>query len=144
MKTHLDFFFDEDKGITTCTYRTENREFIGKAYCHPDDFDFKAKITGESISERRAKIKYLKHELNCNLRPGLAALKQLYFSVDRSKFYNKTDYLAKALTRQIKIKESEIELLKDIIKDKEDSLKNYIDEKEKLYQRLRKMRDKEN
>lgn len=144
MKTHLDFFFDEDKGITTCNYRIGDKNFIGKAYCHSDDSDFKAKITGESISERRAKIKHLKYELNCNLRPGLAALKQLYFSVDRSKSYNKTDYLAKALVRQIKIKESEIDLLKDIIKDQEDSLKDYIDEKEKLYQRLRKMRDKEN
>lgn len=144
MKTHLDFFFDEDKGITTCNYRVGDKIFIGKAYCHSDDFDFKAKITGEHIAKHRADIKRLKYELNCNLRPGLAALKQLYFSVDRSKSYNKTDYLAKALVRQIKIKESEIELLKDIIKDQEDSLKNYIDEKEKLYQRLRKMRDKEN
>ena len=44
MKTHLDFFFDEDKGITTCNYKVGDRNFIGKAYCHLDDSDRKSVV----------------------------------------------------------------------------------------------------
>lgn len=144
MKTYLDFSFDEESGKTICKMIEGDNIFYGGAYCHPEDSDFKAKMTGEHIAAMRARIKKLKHELNNVLKPGLAALNQLYFSINRSKRYQKSSYEAKAIRRQIKIKEAEINLLKDIIKDQQDELKNYIDNKEKLYQRTRKIRDKEN
>lgn len=141
MKTYFDFFFNEETGETVCDYYVGDKKFTGKAFCHLEDNDFKSEITGKTISAQRAKIRYLKHELNNNLRPGLATLKQLYFSINRSKHYDKKDYVAKALNRQIKIKEEEISLIKSFITDQEGELRSYIEGKEELYQRIRKKRE---
>ena len=53
-------------------------------------------------------------------------------------------YEARALKRQIKMKETDIKVVNDKIKEEREFLKKYIDDKENFYQAVRKIRTKSN
>ena len=133
--------WDAEKKITTCTL-TDNkgRSFVGVAKCHPTDDDFGNSYTGSHIACERSVIKYLKSVLRDELQPGLAALKQLYYSINKSKNYNPKSYESIMLRRQIRMKEDDIEFIKQELADREQRLKVYIAEKDMFYQKTRKSR----
>lgn len=134
--------WDEETGVATCFLFDKNNTFIGIALCHSDDEDFKSEKTGLFIAESRARIKMLQHIRNNELKPELAGLKQLYYSINKSKHYNKKSYEAKMLWRQMKNKERDIKILSEIIYKERMYLNNYIQDKDKFYQDINNIRGK--
>ena len=138
--------WNDEMGIATCTLidNMNNKTYIGKAVCHPDDRDFMTDKAGLTIASSRATIKALQSYKNDELKPGLKALNQLYYSIKHSKHFNANSYEARALKRQIKMKEADIKVVNEKIKEERDFLKKYIDDKENFYQAIRKNRTKNN
>ena len=81
--------WNDEMGIATCTLidNMNNKTYIGKAVCHPDDRDFMTDKAGLTIASSRATIKALQSYKNDELKPGLKALNQLYYSIKHSKHF---------------------------------------------------------
>ena len=60
MKKQPKYSWNEENGIAFTTLYYKNRAFIAKAQCHPDDRDMMSKLTGQTIAEYRATLKYLR------------------------------------------------------------------------------------
>ena len=89
---------------------------------------------------KRAEIKYLKHVKNHEIIPGLKALKQLYYSMNKSNNFNPKAYESKMLYRQIQHKENDLIAINEMIADNTDELKTYIKETDALYEKVRRIR----
>ena len=135
--------YDEELGISTCLLFYENQSFYGMAQCNEKDKDFQNKMTGEHIAYERAMIQALQFEKNNIIKPKINALKQLYYSMNKSKKFNPKSYEAKMLYRQIKNQTEDLVVVNDLIQTKQKALRDYINLKDKSYQTLRKMRNKE-
>ena len=61
------------------------------------DQDMMSEKTGCEIANRRAEIMVLKGYVKNELKPRLRALKQLYYSMNRSKYFNEKSYENKML-----------------------------------------------
>ena len=136
--------WDAETGTATCILFDKNNIFMGTATCHPDDIDFMSEKTGMIIAETRAVIKSLQHLKNNILKPELAGLNQLYYSVNYSKHFNKESYEAKMLWRQIKIKEGEIKETENIISQEREFLRDFIKDKDNFYKSVKKNREVNN
>jgi hypothetical protein len=134
------FQYDPETMESICILTSGNTSFVGKAQCHKDDADFASEKTGQTIAQFRATIKYFQHIKNNELKPKLNALKQLYYSMNRSKHFNPKSYEAKMLFRQIRLKEEDLEFCKNAIQKTKRYIKEYIDQKEQNYQLIRKKR----
>lgn len=133
--------WDDENKIATCTIRDEEGHiFQGKAVCHPEDIEFANEYVGYDIATERAIIDYLKYLKRDVLMPGLKALNQLYYSINKSKEFSYKHYEARMLMRQIRIKESDIEIIKEEISQRYANLTQYIDSKSETYKKLREMR----
>lgn len=137
MNKQPEYTWSERYGTATCTLFYKNYEFTGIANCHPEDKDMMSKLTGQTIAEFRATIKYLRFVRDCELRPQLKSLYQLYYSINRSKNYNKKSYEAKMLYRQIRFLKEDIAVVSEEIDNLKQSLKEYITLKEKDHQQIR-------
>lgn len=131
------FNWNEESGIATCIIEARNKIFFGAAQCHEEDRDMLSEKTGCEIACIRATIDALQDYKNNEIKPSLNALKQLYYSMNRSKNFNPKSYENKMLWRQIRQKENELELIKTMITTSKQNLKTFIDKKEQLYQMLR-------
>lgn len=134
---NIKYFFDDVNGEAACTIRYKNILFTGEAKCHPDDDDFMSDKTGCFIAEVRANIKVLKYRRNNELIPILRAFEHVQSNMDTSTKYAPKSYEAKMIHRQIKALKRQIAEVDAAIADEEAYLKKYINDKEKLYQRLR-------
>ena len=135
------YLWDENTGCAICKIVDDDgREFIGMAMTHDSDKDFQSEKTGQTIASARAAIKYLQSVKRDILRPQLSALKQLYYSMNRSKQYNKKSYEARMLWRQIKIKEEDIKSINIEIDKYKTFLYQFIKDKEAFYTATRKRR----
>ena len=131
--------FNEETRTTYCYITDEkNRLFVGMATCHEDDIDMMSWRTGEEIAFRRAKIHYLQTVRDADLKPALAALKQLYYSMAHSSQFNSKSYENKMLQRQIRFFELDLATNKEMLAYERKNLKDYINGKEKIYKRIRK------
>ena len=137
------FTWDAETKKTTCTIIFDNKQFCGCAYCHPDDDDMASEKTGSEIALRRAMIKAYKYQKLC-LKEQLSALKQLYYSMSRSKKFNENSYENKMLQSQISLISFDLATVKETIAMEEQSVKAYIANKEDFYQRIRRNRRKDN
>ena len=137
MKTYPKYTWLEKDGIAFCELKYKDMPINGTAECHPEDQDVKSKLTGETIAEYRALIKYIKFVRDYELRPQLQALNHLYHCMKNSKHFNKKSYEAKSLFRQIHLLEKDIEEIQGIIKTTEIDLQNYITKKEKDHKVIR-------
>ena len=127
------FTWYEATGTTIC----EINNIRTTAQCHPDDRDFMTRRVGEEIAAARAEIiSYCQYRDNV-LIPGLAALKQLYYSINHSKQYNKKSYEARMLYRQIQMKENDLKEIRAYIKELKEGLRSYIRLKDKGYEIIR-------
>lgn len=134
---NIKYFFDDVNGYASCSIKYKNLIFTGEAQCHPDDDDFMSDKTGCFIAEARANIKLLKHRRNNELILILRAFEHVQSNMDTSTKYAPKSYEAKMIHRQIKALKRQIAEVDAAIADEEAYLKKYIDDKEKLYQRLR-------
>ena len=125
--------------VCTVTDKNDNK-FEGFAYCHPDDYDFANEKTGCTIAHMRAEIKSYQFYRNHELKPALAALRQLYYTMNQSKSFNPDSYEAKMLMRHINQKLNDIEATNELIEELRKNIKDFIDQKEIFYQKIRSKR----
>ena len=111
--------------------------FIGKASCHPDDMDMESERTGLCIAEARAYIKVLKFRRNHEIMPALKPMRDLLRSIESSKKYNEKSYEMYRLRTEVQRLETELDTINNAIAEEEKSLKDYINQKDALYKRLR-------
>ena len=130
--------YDETDGIASCTltYRSVSGQDIvalGTALCHPQDQDMKSQITGEYIARARAVVA-LAQRINAEeLKPGLVALKHLLSTMDHGGYDPNS--------KEIKNFEDDIRYNKIIIDEEKKMLREYIKDKEAIYQQLRSKED---
>ena len=132
----------EDGKVTICTIDINGKGiFTGIAVCHEDDMDMNSTRTGQHIAYTRAYLKYLKYVSRCEVKPALNALKQLYYSMNKSKFFKEDSYETKMLKAQIAYKEEELAFVREEINMTQTDLKSYILVKEEKYKLLRAWRE---
>lgn len=129
-------------GMAVCELEYDNTKFEGVAMCHPDDDDMSSRLTGQTIAEMRAYLKYLQHIKNNELRPQLKVLNQLYYAMNRSKHYNRKSYESKMLFRQIKNTTEDLAVIKEEIETVKKGLRDYINLKDSYYKEIRAHREK--
>ena len=132
--------WNEETGETLCSYTFHGRTFYGRSICHPDYQEFKSQYVGGTIAEARAQLSALIQWRDCELKPGLKALKQLYYSVNTSKYYDSESYMAKMLQRQIELKEMDISTANEQITEIKKYLKDYVKNTCKVQSSLRRQR----
>ena len=131
------FHYDKETGCSTCVIETKYGKFSGTACCHPDDMDMESEKVGCEIAYSRAAIDSLKYERDNVIKPSLKALKQLYYSMNRSKRFNPKSYEDKMLKRQIECWEFDLAVINDMINTEKTWVRDYINTKEALYQNIR-------
>lgn len=131
------FHYDKETGCSTCVIETKYGKFSGTACCHPDDMDMASEKVGCEIAYSRAAIDSLKYERDNVIKPSLKALKQLYYSMNRSKRFNPKSYEYKMLKRQIECWEFDLAMINDMIDTERTWIRDYINTKEALYQNIR-------
>lgn len=129
-------WYEEDRQAI-CKLHTKYGTFTGIASCHPDDEDMMSEKVGCEIAYSRAAIESLKYERDCIIKPSLKALKQLYYSMNRSKRFNPKSYEYKMLKRQIECWEFDLAMISDMIDTERTWIRDYINTKEALYQNIR-------
>ena len=133
--------FTYENGHAVCITRdTMGREFKGEAWCAKEDLDMESKITGLSIAESRAQIAAATAYRN-DLRVRLSALKQLYYSMNKSKSFNPKSYENKMLQRQIKLTENDLSIAIHQLAVLKVNLYEYLNEKESFYKQVRDSRN---
>ena len=131
------FHYDKETGCSTCVIETKYGKFSGTACCHPNDMDMASEKVGCEIAYSRAAIDSLKYERDNVIKPSLKALKQLYYSMNRSKKFNPKSYEYKMLKRQIECWEFDLAVIGDMIDTERIWIRDYINTKEALYQNIR-------
>ena len=137
MNKQPEYTWSERYSTATCTLFYKNYEFTGIANCHPDDKDMMSKLTGQTIAEYRATLKYLRFIRDCELQPQLKSLKQLYYSMNYSKYFNPKSYEVKMLYRQINQLTEDLKENKYLIDLTKSELKAYLTTKERDHKQLR-------
>lgn len=134
--------WDEETGVALCTLRTrDGKTFVGTAYCAEEDEDVKSKFTGSIIAYNRALIKELIDERDNIIIPGLKALKELYYSINKSKKYNRYSYEAIMLYNKIQQYEDDLTYIRSNLKRIKAELSEYINGKQVFANSLRKIRN---
>ena len=140
MKKEPLFDYNPETGISSCLIEDRDGNIIyGIAKCHPDDMDMANEKTGCDFAYRRAYIKVLQ-AYKKELKTELKVLKQLYYSMNRSKYFNPKSYENKMLQRQIRQRQEDIEYTNNAIKEAKNKLNYIINEKDKFYKNIRKNR----
>lgn len=134
---YIEFAFDEKLGYARCLMIYNGQAFEGGAKCHPDDMDMISERTGCCIAEARAYIKALRFKRDHEIQPKLDVLRHLYNNMQTSKYFNSKSYEAKMLRSQIGAIEKELAAVSQDLTEEKKYLKEYIDKKDKFYQRLR-------
>lgn len=134
------FTWDEQSGLATCILTDGDNVYIGTAQCSEQDQDMKSEKTGCYIAECRAQINYLTHVRDNELKPALKALNILYYSMNQSKQFNSNSYENKMLQRQIHALEFDLTVVKDMLAQEKQNLKEYLNQKAKAYARIRDLR----
>ena len=141
MKYEPVFSWSQEEKCAVCAISDGIHTFYGTAYCDPEDEDMMSEKTGCEIAYRRAKIKVLRHSKN-QLKERLAALNQLYYSMNRSKHFNEKSYENKMLQRQIHFIKNDLTTVKEMITTEEKNLRDFIESKDVFYKKVRARRQK--
>lgn len=137
MKENTTFDWDDDKGLATAIIEYKDKIYVGTAQCHPDDKDFKSMLTGQEIAYRRASIKMLSDIKKSEMMPGLQALKDYLYSINKGQYFDKKNPMVKILYHNINIRQSEVDMVTAMIKNQRNELSEYLKNKDKLYTQLR-------
>ena len=114
---------------------------VGEAKCMPQDMDMMSEKTGLQIAETRANIKFLKHLIK-ESKKELKALKDFHSLLKFNPYYNEENREVKLLIKEIRRREKDIKENENSLKEMKDSLIEYIAEKEKFYQKIRRIRNR--
>ena len=136
MKHEPIFNWDEDAGVASCILSDGEKVFTGFAQCHPDDKDMSSEKTGCEIAFRRARINALRGYRD-ELKIKLKALNQLFYSMNKSYKFNEKSYENKMLQRQIRMIDFDLTTTKEMIATEEQSLRQYLSDKDKFYTKTR-------
>ena len=79
------FNWDPESGVAICALTDGDNIFMGTAACAAEDIDMMSEKTGCQIALWRAEIKYYIHIRDNEVKPALKALKQFYYTMNRSK-----------------------------------------------------------
>jgi len=110
------YTWDPDSKVATYTIKYKDLSFTGQAFCAPEDSEIAKPSIGIRLAELRATRYYLRHVRDNEVKPAIAALKQLYYSMKHSNSFDPKSYEAKMLFRQIRIHEEDLESIKDMLR----------------------------
>ena len=136
MKHEPIFNWDEETGVASCILSDGEKVYTGFAQCHPDDEDMKGQKTGCEIAFRRAKINTLRGYRD-ELKIRLSTLKQLYYTMNKSKHFNPKSYENRMLQRQIRMINFDLDTVKEILATEEQNLREYLKNKDDFYVKTR-------
>ena len=141
-RIQVDYNWDAETGKATVTIldHSINATYVGEALCHPADEDMRSERTGLMLATYRAEKKALQAIRTNTLRPQLAILKQLYYSMSQSKQFNENSYENKMLQSQIHSIKNQIDIVNYKIDMLNKKLNDTIEEKEKFYKSVRELR----
>ena len=115
----------------------KNNSFVGYAHCHDDDKDMESERTGLTIAEARAHIQLKKFQKRFEIEPIVNAYRHTLKNIQSSTHHNPRTYESCMLRSQLAHWENKLAEIKADIADEEKYLKEYIDQKDKLYHKLR-------
>ena len=131
------FEWDEELGYASCILTDGKNYFYGSAHCHEEDKDMKSEKTGCEIAYIRAEIQALIHLRDFEIKPMLAAYKQLFYSMNKSKHFNAKSYENKMLQRKIREKEFDLATTNKMIATEKTNLREYLKIKDEFYTKVR-------
>lgn len=132
------YSYDPATGKSICHMQYKNEIFIGEATCHPHDTDMMSERVGCYIAEVRAAIKCTQFIKNHELRPALQALKHLESIYKTSPQCDENSKEFLMLRRQIQQVQKQLAAAQNEIALLKQNLKEYIDAKDKIYNKIRK------
>lgn len=134
------FEWNPETGKAICVLTHKGMRFVGQAQCHDQDKDFISERTGCFIAEMRANIKCLQHKKN-NLIHEIKTLKRIADIINNNPKCQGKSYEKILLQREIRSKNNILSAIKEELAEEQEYLKYYIQNKDKLYNRIR---EKEN
>ena len=132
--------YDEATGTSSIILEINGEVYYGTAQAHPDDMDLANSKTGLEIALHRAEIDALSARIK-QLKVELGALNQLYYSINQSKRFNAKSYENIMLQRQIRMKQEDIQTVKEVRKQLKADLSDYITRKDIFYKQVRRGRE---
>lgn len=120
-----------------CYIEQDGITFFGEATCHPDDEDYGNERTGLFIAEMRATLCVLRHQRDNVIKPQLKTLYHLIHNIQRSKYHNPRSHETTMILRTINNLRMQLDTVNNDIADTKKILKDYIQKKEEIYQKLR-------
>lgn len=133
----MNITFSYQDGRSVCTIEYKGICFIGDAKCHEQDADFQSEKTGLQIAEIRANIKLLQFRRDTEIKPQIKILKHLLHNIQSSQYHNPKAYESIMIRNQLKALNADLNEINSIIHDEKKYLKEYINEKDKFYKRIR-------
>jgi len=134
--THVKFTYDKDKHLTTCTRNVHNKFYIGQSQCHPHDYDFESQLVGQHYAYTRSMIREM-----CTIRDDyksqLKMLKHVYNIYEQNSEINLDSLECMVMRRQMRLLERDIDEMKQLISETRRDLRITMQEKDKLYEKLR-------
>lgn len=130
-----DYAYEDNTAYFIIHYKGQT--FMGKAHCHPDDLDMESERTGLTIAEARAHIKLKKFQKKFEIEPVVNALRHMVNNIQSSTHHNARAYESCMMRSQYAHWVEKLAEIKTDIADEEKYLKEYIDQKDKLYRKLR-------
>ncbi len=139
MKKQPTFSWDEETGSTICLLFDKENTYYGTATCSPTDYDMKSEKVGCEIAYHRAVISALQSRRD-ELKIKLKALKEYYYTMNKSKYFDENSYPIKRLLSQMEILKHDIILLKEEIQNEKNYLTEYMNNKADFYTKIRRNR----
>lgn len=143
MKKEPTFLWDEETGVAICVLTDGKKEFTGMAMCDEADREFQSEKTGCQIALYRAELAYLKHVRDNEIKPAIKTLKHLYYTMKQSTHFNENSYENKMVWKSIYRQQFDLDVINKMIVEKRKNLRDYLDEKEKFYKKIRFFREAE-
>lgn len=133
----MNTIFNYQDGKSTCIIEYKGIFFCGEAKCHPQDNDFESEKTGLQIAEIRANIKLLQFRRDTEIKPQIKILKHLLHNIQSSQSHNPKAYESIMIKKQLKSLNMDLNEINGVIHDEKRYLKDYIDNKDKFYNKIR-------
>lgn len=133
------FSWDEETGVSTCILSDNKNVYVGTAKCCDYDRDMMNEKTGCEIALKRATINYYKSIRDHELIPALRALKGVAFTL---KNCNQNFESQQIVQRQINRINTDLNLIRGLIFEEQESLNDYLVAKDTFYKQIRANREK--
>lgn len=137
-----EYFWNETFGVAECIIYRGRKRYIGRAYCHTVDEEYKSERIGKYIAFTRASIIMYKAILKEEAYPGYLALKHLKSSYEQSYRYNPSSFEARVMKKEYFKAKSDVEELQGLIRDAKKELAEYL-ELRKSYQKTGQLKTKQ-